>query len=55
MSEDIKGVEGYESVNTPNTGREWGGLEYNSYSDTCLLKGSVGKDYWFYAVGATEE
>merc|ERR1712098_663162 len=44
------GVEGYESISTPWTGKNWGGLEKNGR--VSLLDGSVNKRWWYYAIGS---
>jgi hypothetical protein len=44
------GVSGYESMSTPFSAMEWGGLEKGG-SDS-LLDGSVSSGYWWYAVGS---
>jgi hypothetical protein len=46
------GVEGYESLHTPFYANSWNGLEYNTGTQS-LLDGSVGIDWWWYAVGST--
>jgi len=33
----------------------WGGLEYNTQNDYCLIDGSVGRNNWYYAIGASQE
>ena len=46
-------IDGYFSIDTPNTAREWGGLEYNTGPHS-LIDGSVKRDdWWFYAIGST--
>lgn len=45
-------IDGYFSIDTPNTARNWGGLEYNTGPQS-LIDGSVKHDDWFYAIGST--
>jgi len=47
------GVEGYESINTPNSGYNWAGLENNEVYGRSVMDGSVDTEWWWYAVGST--
>jgi hypothetical protein len=46
-------IAGYEPLAIDYTDFSWGGLELNSYSTSCFIDGSVGTNWWFYAIGST--
>lgn len=46
-------ITGYTPVKINWTSNYWGGLEYNKYSTSSFIDGSVNIGDWYYAIGAT--
>ena len=46
-------VAGYQAIEIDYTDYAWGGLERNVYNASSFIDGSVGIDWWFYAIGST--
>ncbi len=46
-------VAGYEAIDVQYTDYSWGGLELNGYNTSSFIDGSVGINWWFYAIGST--
>ena len=49
----IDAIAGYVPVDIDYTANGWGGLERNIANAASFIDGSVGIDYWFYAIGST--